>query len=494
VTTWGTQGALAGQLSSPSAIVFDAAGLLYVSDTGNNRVEIFQPDGTFLSKLGSAGLDTGQFATPIGLAIDPTSAVTRLLVADSANHRIEAFVDNVGPDTTLGNAPGVNTNATTASFTFTANDLNATFECKIDGAVSWDATCNGSAPGHADYTGLTEGPHTFAVRARDISNNPGNPTTFDWTVDLTSPTVSLTGGPAEGQVNNNANPSFSFDADEPVLGYACSFDGGAFAACSSGDSFAAADGAHTFVVRATDLAGNTGLSATRHWTTDLTKPTISITSGPSGITVQTTATFDFTSPSDGNATFSCQIDGSGFSACDSGSWTYPPPVSPGQHIFQVYATDAHGNDSATAQRKWTVDTSTHKPDALIATGTSYVGDDVYNATGSGQTKTLKTKVGATAKFKIQLQNDGNDLDPITVQGPGSGNGYTVSYFDGTTNITTAVKAGTCTFDLDHNQTHVITVKVKVGSSATASKTLLVTTTSGHDPSKKDAVKAIVKRV
>jgi len=35
--------------------------------------------------------------------------------------------------------------------------------------------------------------------------------------------------------------------------------------------------------------------------------------------------------------------------------------------------------------------------------------------------------------------------------------------------------------------------VKIGSSASASKSLLVKVTSGHDPTKVDAVKAVVKK-
>jgi hypothetical protein len=491
--TWGTSGSGNGQLSLPADIEFGPDGLTYVSDKGNNRVEVFTPTGTFLSVLGSYGLDTGQFSAPIGLAVDPNSSATRLLVTDSVNHRVEAFLDSNGPDTTLQTFPASSTKLSTASFTFTANDVNATFECKLDGAVGWDPTCNGSPSGSASYSGLTEGTHQFVVRARDASNNSGNPTSFSWSIDLTPPTISLTGGPAEGQTNNNANPSFSFDADEPVIGFLCALDGAAYVSCQSGDSFPVTDGAHTFKVSATDNAGNTGVSATRHWTTDLTAPTASITSGPSGITGQTSATFQFTSPSDSpNATFQCNLDGAGYSACTSGI-TYPS-LTAGQHTFQLFATDANGNDSSTIQRKWTIDTSVHRPDALSATGTSYVGDNVYNTTGSGQTKTVKAKVGSTATFKVQIQNDGNDTDPITLTGPASGNGYTVSYLDGSTNVTTAVTGGTCSFALSGGQSHVITVKVKVGKSASASKSLLLKVTSGHDPSKVDAVKAVVKKV
>ena len=76
-----------------------------------------------------------------------------------------------------------------------------------------------------------------------------------------------------------------------------------------------------------------------------------------------------------------------------------------------------------------------------------MGNGVYNATGSGQIKTVKAKVGSTVKLNVEIQNDGNDTDPITLTGPGTGNGFTVSYFDGSTDVSNAVKGGTCTFDL-----------------------------------------------
>jgi sugar lactone lactonase YvrE len=492
MATWGSFGSGNGQLNSPADIEFGADGLAYVSDRINNRIEIFTAGGTFLSVLGGTGLGTGEFTLPMGLAIDPTSVATRLLVADSSNNRVETFIDQNGPDTTLTAFPALNTSLSTANFSFTANDVTATFECKLDGAVSWDPTCGGSPSGTASYSGLTEGPHQFIVRAHDAANNAGNPTTYNWSIDLTAPVISLTGGPAEGSTNNNPSPSFTFDADESVLGFSCSLDNGAYVSCNSGDSFPVTEGAHTFKVKATDLAGNTGVSATRHWTTDLTPPTVQITNGPSGITGVTSATFQFNSPSDpATATFQCNLDGAGFASCTTGiNYTSLPA---GQHTFQVFATDPNGNVSSTSHRTWTIDTSIHRPDALIATGTSYVGNDVYNTTGSGQTKTVKAKAGSTVKFKVEIQNDGNDTDPITLTGPGTGNGYTVSYFDGTTNVTTAVKGGTCTFALSGGQTHVITIKVKIGTTASASKSLLVTVTSGHDPSKVDTVKAVVKK-
>ena len=493
--TWGTLGTGNGKLTTPMDVEFGADGLVYVSDKGNNRVEIFTAGGTFLSVLGSLGLDTGQFSAPVGLAIDPTSAATRLLVADSLNHRVETFIDSNGPDTTLQTFPASSTKLATADFTFTANDVNATFECKLDGAVTWDATCNGSPAGSASYGGLTEGTHQFIVRARDAANNPGNPTTYSWSIDLTAPTVSITGGPAEGQTNNNTNPSFQFGADEPVLGFSCSLDGGPYASCSSGNQFPVGGGAHTFAVRATDIAGNTGVSPTRHWTTDTTPPTVNITSGPSGLT----------GPNDRDDPVRLTVRRRrhvpvrsrrrGLLAACTSPWTYPsPPLPAGQHTFKVIATDSHGNSSAAAQRKWTVDTSTHRPDALIATGILLRRRRCLQRDGCGGVEDPQDEGRSDRQVqRSRSRTTATTWIRSTVVGPGSGNGYTVSYFDGSTNITTAVKAGTCTFSLDHGQTHVITVKVKVGSSAAASKSILVKVTSGHDPSKVDAVKGVVKR-
>ena len=51
-------------------------------------------------------------------------------------------------------------------------------------------------------------------------------------------------------------------------------------------------------------------------------------------------------------------------------------------------------------------------------------------------------MGKTVSFKIRIENDGSGTDPLTVLGGGSGKGYSVTYFAGTTNITSKVVAGT----------------------------------------------------
>ena len=53
VREWGSAGNGDGQFSGPHGIVVDAHGKIFVADTGNNRIQKFASDGTFLMKWGS---------------------------------------------------------------------------------------------------------------------------------------------------------------------------------------------------------------------------------------------------------------------------------------------------------------------------------------------------------------------------------------------------------------------------------------------------------
>jgi CSLREA domain-containing protein len=83
-------------------------------------------------------------------------------------------------------------------------------------------------------------------------------------LDTTPPVASITSGPS-GTVSTEV-VSFTFAADEPAL-FECELDGASLASCSSPFiSEALNDGPHTFVVRATDIAGNMGAATSRTFT------------------------------------------------------------------------------------------------------------------------------------------------------------------------------------------------------------------------------------
>ncbi len=73
----------------PRSIVYDrAAGELYITDTGNRRVVVYDKQGQFKRQFGSSGNGPAQFNEPVSLAISPDGKV---YVADARNNRIQVL-------------------------------------------------------------------------------------------------------------------------------------------------------------------------------------------------------------------------------------------------------------------------------------------------------------------------------------------------------------------------------------------------------------------
>ena len=472
---------LDGKFASPRDLDFDAEGTMWVVEYTNDRIQRLTSGGTYLSKLGTAGLAVNEFESPQGIAVSPNG---HILVADTLNNRVQVFLDANGPDTLFdAGGPGSISSSTSATFNFHANEPGATFECKLDSNLY--AACSSGV----SVNSLAEGAHTFTVRASDSLNNVGNPATYDWTVDVTPPTVGIDTTPNSPTANTNAQ--FTYHSSEGGSTFVCQIDAAVASPCGSNYSQTVTNGDHTFSVWATDPAGNQStVPATFSWTVDTTPPVVHINSGPSGFVHVTSASFSFDSP-DSGATFQCHLDGTAYAPCTSPA-NYSGLLA-GQHTFYVRGIDALGNISADTTRVWSIDLADHKPDAWIGYGGNYVGNGVYNTTGQNQTKTVKTKAGSTVSFALKIENDGTDADTYTVKGGDSAKGYTVSYMVGAANYTTKVIGGNYSFTLSPGQYKSITMKVVVKSTGTASWSSLVKVTSGHDTSKVDAVKGVIKR-
>jgi len=73
----------------PRGIAVDNNGHVYVADTGNKRIVIFDSDGNYLAEFGSAGFEPGQFDEPVGVAVGNDGVV---YVTDTWNQRVQSFL------------------------------------------------------------------------------------------------------------------------------------------------------------------------------------------------------------------------------------------------------------------------------------------------------------------------------------------------------------------------------------------------------------------
>ncbi|MBI5576031.1 MAG: right-handed parallel beta-helix repeat-containing protein [Deltaproteobacteria bacterium] len=266
--------------------------------------------------------------------------------------------DTAPPDTIIDSGPSGSVNTTSATFTFHATEPGSTFLCSLDGGA--EAACNTRS---ASYGGLTEGSHTFSVRATDGSGNADpDPAIRTWTVDTTPPdTIIDTAPPSPG----GDTAAFTFRATESGSTFECGIDGGPFTACTSPKSYSGlADGGHNFQVRAKDPAGNTDASpAVFTWTVN-NFPDTFITISPPAISGSGSAAFYFTGTKAGSS-FECSLDAAVFAPCSSpATWS---GLQDGSHSFSVRAIDGAGKiDPTPAAFSWTIDTVA--PDTIIDSG------------------------------------------------------------------------------------------------------------------------------
>jgi hypothetical protein len=138
--------------------------------------------------------------------------------------------------------------------------------------------------------------------------------------------------------------------------------------------------------------------------TDTTPPDTSISSGPSGSTSATSASFAFASTEAGSS-LACKLDAGAWAACTSPK-AYTG-LAVGGHTFSVRATDVAGNtDQSPATRTWTIAAGssagdTTAPQTTITSGpTGPTNDDTptiaFGSNEAGTTFTCRADTGAWA--------------------------------------------------------------------------------------------------
>lgn len=107
VKSWGRTGSKPGEFRSPHGLAFDSRGRLFVADTGNNRLQIFDQDGRFLAAW-------TQFGRPSGIFIDKNDTLycadaesgaplhpgwrRGIRIGSARDGRVRYLIPNVEPD------------------------------------------------------------------------------------------------------------------------------------------------------------------------------------------------------------------------------------------------------------------------------------------------------------------------------------------------------------------------------------------------------------
>lgn len=209
ITSWGSSGSGNGQFRDAKDLTVVGSSV-YVTDDSLSRVQVFDLDGNYLGKWGGRGSGPNQFANPAGISHDSAG---RIYVADSANDRVVVYdttqarplYENTKPTLTVTSPADNQQFCCQPTFTGTAADnlavANVEYSVQDTGTSAywnaanstWQATQTwGLAPVAGPQTsktfsfkflGGTYG-HTYTatIRARDISSNVSTTQTRTFTI------------------------------------------------------------------------------------------------------------------------------------------------------------------------------------------------------------------------------------------------------------------------------------------------------------------------
>lgn len=292
-------------------------------------------------------------------------------------------------------------------------------------------------------------------------------------------TARLETGPAHGQLQLNANGSFTYTPNSNF------------------------SGEDNFVYRAWDGRTASGTATATINVTPITSPPVAVDdwyriSGNSLLTVKAPGLLSNDSGLVGHAVTVHLVSGPTYGKLNlhtDGSFTYRgsffrPPIDSFTYRVLNGATSSNVARVYLSQRKY-------HPDLKIRTVMSkYIGMNIYNLSGAGQTVMQRVRYGNDALYFIQIENDGTKLDNLVITGPKGGNGWTVTYYTlDNKDITDQVTGDGWVLPGKTRQasaTLLVKVTPNSGASRGSSLTLPVTASSDSNPLEKDVVKAVTR--
>jgi len=249
------------------------------------------------------------------------------------------------------------------------------------------------------------------------------------------------------------------------------------------------------------MVRNQGESATAYLTNNLYESTVSTQVKAQSVNPGSAAIYEVSLQNDGNQTANLTLTGTGsgngftvvyYNAISGGSditqsvtgdgYTVNLPAGSSQSL-RIEVTPAAGGNGPPAGSSYSVTLNATAPsggtDQVRATttvngidradmmirnlgDTGYLTDGVYESTPTTQTRSQSVSPGAVAVYELQLQNDGNRSAVHTLRGTGSGNGFTVRYYDALvagSEITSNVTGSGATFALAQGESHNVRIEV-----------------------------------
>ncbi|MBT8478819.1 MAG: 6-bladed beta-propeller, partial [Gemmatimonadetes bacterium] len=121
VHAWGSEGSGDGQFLYIETFAFDSQGRLLVTDALRSDVQVFTPDGRFVTKFGGKGSHPGNLVKPEGIVVDERG---NIYVGDYLSGHIKKYDANfrhLDTFSSLGSEPGQTMEA--EFMTLASNDL-----------------------------------------------------------------------------------------------------------------------------------------------------------------------------------------------------------------------------------------------------------------------------------------------------------------------------------------------------------------------------------
>ena len=231
----------------------------------------------------------------------------------------------------------------TAQFTFDAPGLTGVnFRCKVDLGAFEACTSPYTTPL------LTDGVHTFEVRAVNGAGVEGPPERRNWRVDTQKPIVDFT-RPLPPSKSNSRTAQFYFVSNESPVNFRCGLnpEPSTFKTCPSGFEVPVEqDGTYTLYVQAVDEATNLSSVISTTWEVYTEKPPLPVVTSPRHESFTKESVIMGTSKS--GTTVKVKVDGvfqTPIIATDKGTWSFTGDLRPGEHTVTVTAVDDFGNES-----------------------------------------------------------------------------------------------------------------------------------------------------